>query len=157
MADSWKSMDLNKFVVKDDMIDYVLHKYGSYWQVHDAIADNILDDLLKRELQTDKQDSIPWEFADSPELSGERRTTHALGDIGNLVPARIDVKIGKPLKRPITVSYPSLDLSAHIYGLDFDEISIFVSWNLKRNWWRMHSPTDNIVRYSFHKLHVRLS
>ncbi|GJZ46331.1 hypothetical protein Tco_0593927 [Tanacetum coccineum] len=61
-----------------------------------------------------------------PELSGERRTTHALGDIGNLVPARIDVKIGKPLKRPITVSYPSLDLSAHIYGLDFDEISIFV-------------------------------
>ncbi|GJZ68266.1 hypothetical protein Tco_0631506 [Tanacetum coccineum] len=43
-------MDLNKFVVKDDMIDYVLHKYGSNWQVHDAIADDILDDLLKREL-----------------------------------------------------------------------------------------------------------
>ncbi|GJY51730.1 hypothetical protein Tco_0442577 [Tanacetum coccineum] len=28
MADSWKAMDLNRFVVKDDMIDYVLHKYG---------------------------------------------------------------------------------------------------------------------------------
>ncbi|GJX15868.1 hypothetical protein Tco_0216700 [Tanacetum coccineum] len=62
----------------------------------------------------------------SPELSGERRTTRALGDIGNLVPARIDVKIGKPLKRPITVSHPSLDLSTHIYVLDFDEISVFV-------------------------------
>ncbi|GKA92454.1 hypothetical protein Tco_0814379, partial [Tanacetum coccineum] len=49
MADSWKAMDLNKFVVKDDMINYVLHMYGSNWQVHDAIADDILDDLLKRE------------------------------------------------------------------------------------------------------------
>ena len=42
-------MDLNKFVVKDDMIDYVLHKYGNNWQVHDAIVDDILDDLSKRE------------------------------------------------------------------------------------------------------------
>ncbi|GJT93873.1 hypothetical protein Tco_1082718, partial [Tanacetum coccineum] len=42
-------MELNKFVVNDDMIDYVLHKYGTNWQVHDAIADDILDDLLKRE------------------------------------------------------------------------------------------------------------
>ncbi|GJV10685.1 hypothetical protein Tco_1352226 [Tanacetum coccineum] len=49
MADSWKSMNLNKFVVKDDRIDYVLHKYGSNWPVHDAITDDILDDLLKRE------------------------------------------------------------------------------------------------------------
>ncbi|GJY06897.1 reverse transcriptase domain-containing protein [Tanacetum coccineum] len=48
MAYSRKSMDLNKFVVKDDMIDYVLHKYRSNMQVHDAIADDILDDLLKR-------------------------------------------------------------------------------------------------------------
>ncbi|GKE75287.1 hypothetical protein Tco_1537328 [Tanacetum coccineum] len=46
MADSWKAMDLNRFVVKDDMIDYVLHKYGSNWQVHDAIVDDILDDLF---------------------------------------------------------------------------------------------------------------
>ncbi|GJR69486.1 hypothetical protein Tco_0015551 [Tanacetum coccineum] len=49
MADSWKSMDLNNFIVNDDMIEYVLHKFGSNWQVHDAIADDILDDLLKRE------------------------------------------------------------------------------------------------------------
>ncbi|GJW77419.1 hypothetical protein Tco_0139101 [Tanacetum coccineum] len=55
MADSWKSIDLNKFVVKDDMIDYVLHKYGSNWQVHDAIADEILDDLLKREWEKQKR------------------------------------------------------------------------------------------------------
>ncbi|GKC04186.1 hypothetical protein Tco_0995796 [Tanacetum coccineum] len=48
-------MDLNKFVVKDDMIDYVLHKYGSNWQVHDAIADDILDDLLKREWEKQKR------------------------------------------------------------------------------------------------------
>ncbi|GJV92481.1 hypothetical protein Tco_1540294 [Tanacetum coccineum] len=33
MADSWKAMDLNRFVVKDDMIDYVLHKYRSNWQI----------------------------------------------------------------------------------------------------------------------------
>nr|GEZ60454.1 hypothetical protein [Tanacetum cinerariifolium] len=48
-------MDLNKFVVKDDMIDYVLHMYGSNWQVHDAIADDILDDLLKREGEKQKR------------------------------------------------------------------------------------------------------
>ncbi|GKA52083.1 hypothetical protein Tco_0745279 [Tanacetum coccineum] len=47
-------MDLNKFVVKDDMIDYVLHKYGSNWKVHDAIADYILDDLLKKEWEKQK-------------------------------------------------------------------------------------------------------
>ncbi|GJZ82614.1 hypothetical protein Tco_0647787, partial [Tanacetum coccineum] len=48
-------MDLNKFVVKDDMIDYVLHKYGSNWQVHDTIADDIVDDLLKREWEKQKR------------------------------------------------------------------------------------------------------
>ncbi|GJR17037.1 hypothetical protein Tco_0965564 [Tanacetum coccineum] len=48
MVDSWKAMDLNGFVVKDDMIDYVLHKYGSNWQIHDAIANDILNDLLKK-------------------------------------------------------------------------------------------------------------
>ncbi|GKE28726.1 hypothetical protein Tco_1444110 [Tanacetum coccineum] len=37
------------------MIDYVLHKYGSNWQVHDAIADDILDDLLKREWEKQKR------------------------------------------------------------------------------------------------------
>nr|GEZ07357.1 hypothetical protein [Tanacetum cinerariifolium] len=55
MADSWKAMDLNKFVVKDDMVDYVLHMYGSNWQVHDAIVDDILDDLLKREWEKQKR------------------------------------------------------------------------------------------------------
>ncbi|GJT99513.1 hypothetical protein Tco_1109852 [Tanacetum coccineum] len=55
MAYSWKAMDLNKFVVKDDMIDYVLHKYGSNWQVHDVIADDILDDLLKKEWEKQKR------------------------------------------------------------------------------------------------------
>ncbi|GJV38663.1 hypothetical protein Tco_1411140 [Tanacetum coccineum] len=48
-------MDLNKFVVKADMINYVLHKYGSNWQVHDAIADDILDDLLKKEWEKQKR------------------------------------------------------------------------------------------------------
>ncbi|GJS53999.1 hypothetical protein Tco_0627361 [Tanacetum coccineum] len=55
MADSWKAMDLNRFVVKDDMINYVLHKYVSNWQVHDAIADDIFDDLLKREWEKQKR------------------------------------------------------------------------------------------------------
>ncbi|GJX40632.1 hypothetical protein Tco_0255622 [Tanacetum coccineum] len=58
MADSCKSMDLNKFVLKDDMIDYVLHKYESNWQVHDAIADDILDDLLKRKWE--KQQRVKY-------------------------------------------------------------------------------------------------
>nr|GFA16321.1 hypothetical protein [Tanacetum cinerariifolium] len=48
-------MDLNKFIVKADMIDYVLHKYRSNWKVHDAIADDILDDLLKREWEKQKR------------------------------------------------------------------------------------------------------
>nr|GEW88428.1 hypothetical protein [Tanacetum cinerariifolium] len=55
MADSWKAMDLNKFVVKDHMIDYVLHKYRSNWQVHDVIADDMLDDLLKRKWEKQKR------------------------------------------------------------------------------------------------------
>ncbi|PWA61612.1 hypothetical protein CTI12_AA371540 [Artemisia annua] len=36
---------------------------------------------------------------------GERRTRRALGDIGNLVPARTGVEIGKPLNRPITRNF----------------------------------------------------
>ncbi|GJW84016.1 hypothetical protein Tco_0157161 [Tanacetum coccineum] len=55
MADSLKAMNLNKFVVKDDMIDYVLHKYRSNWQIHDAIAIDILNDLLKREWEKQKR------------------------------------------------------------------------------------------------------
>ncbi|GJY69888.1 putative ribonuclease H-like domain-containing protein [Tanacetum coccineum] len=59
MADSWKSMDLNNFIVNDDMIEYVLHKFGSNWQVHDAIADDILDDLLKREWEKHQRLKCP--------------------------------------------------------------------------------------------------
>ncbi|GJR93609.1 ribonuclease H-like domain-containing protein [Tanacetum coccineum] len=55
MADSWKAMSLNKFVVKDGMIDYVLHKYGSNWPVHDVVADDILDDLLKKEWEQQRR------------------------------------------------------------------------------------------------------
>ncbi|GKF18344.1 hypothetical protein Tco_0063262, partial [Tanacetum coccineum] len=56
MADSWKAMDLNRFVVKDDMIDYVLHKYGSNWQVHDAIslthfATSSYSDLIEKRIE----------------------------------------------------------------------------------------------------------
>ncbi|GJR53030.1 hypothetical protein Tco_1403551 [Tanacetum coccineum] len=40
----------------DYMIDYVLEKYRNNWQVDDAIADEILDDLLKREW--DKQQRV---------------------------------------------------------------------------------------------------
>ncbi|GJZ92146.1 hypothetical protein Tco_0664211 [Tanacetum coccineum] len=52
-------MDLNKFVVKDDLIYYVLHKYRSNWQVHEAIADDILNDLLKREWE--KQQRVKYD------------------------------------------------------------------------------------------------
>ncbi|GJX90881.1 reverse transcriptase domain-containing protein [Tanacetum coccineum] len=57
MADSWKAMDLNRFAVKDDMIDYVLHKYRSNWQLplmkaviitlFQVTSDEISDDTLK--------------------------------------------------------------------------------------------------------------
>ncbi|GJW58539.1 retrovirus-related pol polyprotein from transposon TNT 1-94 [Tanacetum coccineum] len=59
MTDSWKVMDLNKFVVKDDMIDYVLLKYRINWQVHDVIADDILDDLLK--IKWEKQKRVKYD------------------------------------------------------------------------------------------------
>ncbi|GJS24748.1 hypothetical protein Tco_0453380 [Tanacetum coccineum] len=60
MADSWKAMDLNRFVVKDDMIDYVLHKYGvtgrSDLQVHNAIslthfATSSYSDLIEKRIE----------------------------------------------------------------------------------------------------------
>ncbi|GJT18747.1 reverse transcriptase domain, reverse transcriptase zinc-binding domain protein [Tanacetum coccineum] len=47
------------YLVKDDMIYYVLHKYGSNWQVHNAIADDILDDLLRREWE--KQQCVKYD------------------------------------------------------------------------------------------------
>ncbi|GKA46548.1 retrovirus-related pol polyprotein from transposon TNT 1-94 [Tanacetum coccineum] len=50
-----RSLQIRRFVVKDDMINYVLHKYGSNWQVHDAIVDDILDDLLKRGWEKQKR------------------------------------------------------------------------------------------------------
>ncbi|GKE30532.1 hypothetical protein Tco_1445916 [Tanacetum coccineum] len=59
LARKWTFMSFYKFVVKDDMIDYVLHKYGSNWQVHDAIADDIPDDLLKREWE--KQQRVKYD------------------------------------------------------------------------------------------------
>ncbi|GJX55084.1 hypothetical protein Tco_0284981 [Tanacetum coccineum] len=55
MENSWKTMDLIKFVVNDDMINHVLHKYRTNWQVHDVIVDDILDDLLKREWEKQKR------------------------------------------------------------------------------------------------------
>ncbi|GKB03644.1 hypothetical protein Tco_0831787 [Tanacetum coccineum] len=42
-------MYLYKLVINDEMIDYVLEKYGNKWQVDDVISNEILDDLLKRE------------------------------------------------------------------------------------------------------------
>ncbi|GKB69820.1 hypothetical protein Tco_0931232 [Tanacetum coccineum] len=83
MADSWKSMDLNKFVVKDDMIDYVLHKYGSNWQVHDAIADDILDDLFKREWQkkaTSDESSDPHPFKATSDESSDHNPFQVTSD-----------------------------------------------------------------------------
>ncbi|GKB48215.1 hypothetical protein Tco_0898968 [Tanacetum coccineum] len=48
-GDSSKSMYLYKLVINDEMIDYVLEKYGNKWQVDDVISNEILNDLLKRE------------------------------------------------------------------------------------------------------------
>ncbi|GJW75890.1 hypothetical protein Tco_0135260 [Tanacetum coccineum] len=51
MADSWKAMDLTRFVVKDDMIDYALHKYVSNWQ--DLIEKRI--EIAGQHLNKEKQ------------------------------------------------------------------------------------------------------
>ncbi|GJQ89522.1 hypothetical protein Tco_0000661 [Tanacetum coccineum] len=47
MEDSFKGIDWSKFVVTEDMIDYVLAKYGNKWYVDEAIADVIMDDLQR--------------------------------------------------------------------------------------------------------------
>ncbi|GKB90370.1 hypothetical protein Tco_0962642 [Tanacetum coccineum] len=74
MANSWKAMDLNRFVVKDDMIDYVLHKYGSNWQVHDVIADDILDDLLKKEWEKHKR--VKWSDHNPFQATSDESSDH---------------------------------------------------------------------------------
>ncbi|GJQ88987.1 hypothetical protein Tco_0000126, partial [Tanacetum coccineum] len=51
-----KSMDLDKLVINDEIIDYVMAKYGNKWQVGDDIADVILDDLLQKEFN--KQERV---------------------------------------------------------------------------------------------------
>ncbi|GKF16602.1 hypothetical protein Tco_0061520, partial [Tanacetum coccineum] len=48
MADSSKGKDSTKLVVTDEIIEYVWAKYGNKWQVDDAMADVILDDLLQK-------------------------------------------------------------------------------------------------------------
>ncbi|GJS47689.1 hypothetical protein Tco_0597810 [Tanacetum coccineum] len=49
-------MDLDKLVITDEMIDYVMAKYGNKWQVGDAIVDVIVDDLLQKEFN--KQERV---------------------------------------------------------------------------------------------------
>ncbi|GKB42595.1 hypothetical protein Tco_0887537 [Tanacetum coccineum] len=84
-------MDLNNFVVKDDMIDYVLHKYGSNWQVHDAIVDDILDDLLKREWEKQQRVKLFAIFVDD-----KRKVTQM--KIQDLLEKRIE-KVGQHLNK----------------------------------------------------------
>ncbi|GJV62707.1 hypothetical protein Tco_1473535 [Tanacetum coccineum] len=48
MIDSFKGIDWSKLVVTEEMIDYVLAKYENKWEIDDAIADVILDDLLQK-------------------------------------------------------------------------------------------------------------
>ncbi|GJT65092.1 hypothetical protein Tco_1016572 [Tanacetum coccineum] len=47
----WKSMNLKKLVINDEMTDYVLEKCMNKWHVDDIISDKILNDLLKRKLE----------------------------------------------------------------------------------------------------------
>nr|GEV98713.1 retrotransposable element Tf2 [Tanacetum cinerariifolium] len=44
---SLKGIDWSKFVVTEDMVDYVLDKYGNKWEVDKKIDDVILDDLQR--------------------------------------------------------------------------------------------------------------
>ncbi|GJW63753.1 hypothetical protein Tco_0115637 [Tanacetum coccineum] len=50
MADSWKSIDLDKLVINEDMIDYVLEKYGNNYDKGNGPLKGIkiLDDLEQR-------------------------------------------------------------------------------------------------------------
>nr|GEW72643.1 hypothetical protein [Tanacetum cinerariifolium] len=84
-------MDLNKFVVKDDMIDYVLHMYGGNWQVHDAIADDILDDLLKIEWEKQKRVKCKCKYGND-----KRKVTQM--KIHDLLEKRIE-KVGQHLNK----------------------------------------------------------
>ncbi|GKC83804.1 hypothetical protein Tco_1139521 [Tanacetum coccineum] len=61
MADSWKAMDLNRFVVKDDMIDYVLHKYGSNWQVIIIKSDTSYDYFSAQTTSDEGSDHNPFQ------------------------------------------------------------------------------------------------
>nr|GEW52805.1 hypothetical protein [Tanacetum cinerariifolium] len=51
-------MDLSKLIINDDMIDYVFEKYENNCQLDDAIGDEILGDLLKREREREKQQRV---------------------------------------------------------------------------------------------------
>ncbi|GKD29656.1 hypothetical protein Tco_1240434 [Tanacetum coccineum] len=48
MKNSLKDIYWSKSVVTEEMVDYVLAKYGNKWEVDEPIADVILDDLLQR-------------------------------------------------------------------------------------------------------------
>ncbi|GJS87506.1 hypothetical protein Tco_0770142 [Tanacetum coccineum] len=124
MEDSWKSMDLNKFVVKDDMIDCVLNKYGSKWQVHDAIADDILDDLLKREWE--KHQRVKYD---------KRKATKI--KILELLEQRIE-KVGKHLNKEkqimdINKEKENGDGKSCVVGLSF--IMIIFDWEYEVYAW----------------------
>ncbi|GJR45270.1 hypothetical protein Tco_1313373 [Tanacetum coccineum] len=102
MADSWKYMDLKKFVLNDEMIDYALHKYGTNWQVHDAIADDILDDLLKREWEKQQRVKVFAIFVDDKRKSTEIKILDVLelrlkkvGKHLNKAKEKIDVNKGR--------------------------------------------------------------
>ncbi|GJR34579.1 hypothetical protein Tco_1210263 [Tanacetum coccineum] len=50
MAD-WKSKVLINLVITEDMVDYVMEKYGNKWLLDDDVGHEILDDELKREFE----------------------------------------------------------------------------------------------------------
>ncbi|GJZ01263.1 hypothetical protein Tco_0519224 [Tanacetum coccineum] len=112
MADSWKSMDLNKFVVNDDRIDYLLHKYGSNWLVHDVIADDILDDLLKRDSTKAKKATIPSEIVQwYDDLSSDEQRTVYKGRLGSSSKNAAITKLRKLKSRPPPVTNCILGLA----------------------------------------------
>nr|GEX42062.1 hypothetical protein [Tanacetum cinerariifolium] len=74
------------------MIDYVLEKYENNWQVDDAIADEILDDLLKRE--RDKQQRVKAIFVDDKRKGIFERIENVEKDL-NKAKEKMDLNKGK--------------------------------------------------------------
>ncbi|GKD99698.1 hypothetical protein Tco_1387682, partial [Tanacetum coccineum] len=63
-----------KLMVTDDMVEYVLKKYGKKWKVEDEITDVILDLQIKYgkyDKENGKVDDVEWDLARAKQASDD--------------------------------------------------------------------------------------